>query len=236
MLWPGRSAVGQRLEPVSRRPTERAPDRVVIGVVADTRYQALDRDPVATIYLPGAVGPLTYGTFALVKTTEDPADVIPRLLAIADAREARVDRILSVDDALFVTLKHRALPAWLFGGFGLAALAVVGAGVLGLIVMAVVRRRREIGVRCALGATPARVVRQIAREHARAVTAGLLLGVLASAAAVQGLRTQLYHTSPYDPWAWSLAGAATLAICVLAAAGPAWRAARGDLVQSLRVD
>jgi putative ABC transport system permease protein len=236
IMWPDRPAVGQTLVPVRADRRNAGVERVVTAVVADARYEGIDREPVGDVYLPGAIGPSTYGSFVLVRTAGDPAPIVPTLVSAATGRGARVDRAATLAEALFVTVKHRALPAWLFGSLGIVALVVLGAGVLGLLAMTVAQRRREVGIRCALGATSNRVVGTLLAEQMRAVATGLLVGAVASAWAVRGLEAQLYQVRAYDPAVWGGVVTTVLAVAVAATLVPAWRASREDPVRALRVE
>jgi predicted permease len=237
-LWPGRNALGRVLVAERPDPDRPMPERTVIGVVADTRYRALDQDPWGDIYLPlsGAFGQGTYGTFLLVRTTGEAEAILPSLVAAATAHGFWVERPSTLRDALFVSVKHRALPAWLFGSLGLVALPVLGVGVLGLIAMAAGRRTREVGIRIALGATSGRIVGLMVREQLTAVGVGLLAGGVISLWTVRGLESQLYGVRPYDPEVWGAVALTVVAIAVGATMLPALGATRVDPVVILRAE
>src|SRR5690606_37988081 len=110
MLWPDRSAIGRTLAWRTRNPR---PPLTVIGVVADTRYVALDADPMGEIYLPSAIEPGRYGLFFHVRTARPAADVLGPVLAALSGRGYHVEQAATHEDALFASVKHRALPAWL---------------------------------------------------------------------------------------------------------------------------
>jgi len=234
LLWPGQSPLGRLLVNNSGRVRgQRIP---VIAVVADTRFAALDEAPYGDIYLPEPIGRGVYGVYFHVRTTRQAADVLPQVHAALSGRGLFFEQAWTHEDALFASVRHRALPAWLFGSLGLGALVVVGAGILGLLAMTAAQRTREIGIRIALGATRTRVVRMMFREQFIAVTIGLVAGALVSAWTVQYLESQLYAVAAYDLGAWSLAA---LLLISMAAAGtlvPSLRAARTDPVVALRAE
>jgi ABC-type antimicrobial peptide transport system permease subunit len=130
----------------------------------------------------------------------------------------------------------RRFQSWLFGGFAMAALVIAGAGILGLIAMSTSRRTKEVGIRCALGATPASVAALIVREQIPAVAVGLVGGALVAAWAVGLVEGYLYQLTVTDPRIW----ASAMALIVLTAAAgamiPAWRASRVDPLTALRVE
>lgn len=229
--WPGTSAVGQTL-------TGRSGVVTVIGVVKDLRLMALDREPTGAIFLPYGWGTTTSWPTVIVRTTPMGGagmaallDTVKRVDPRADVRRAR-----SIDEALAETIRLRRFEAFLFASVGGAGVALVGAGVLGLIAMTTARRTREVGIRMALGASPARVVRQILQEQLTAVLLGLAVGGLVSAWAVRGLTTLLYGIAPYDIRLWALAAGVVVTMAAAGALVPALRAARVSPVRALRTE
>lgn len=230
--WPEGQAVGQTL---TQNRTQQP--YTVIGVVRDVRWTSWDRE-IALIYVPYTGIAVGASLNFLVRTR---GTVAPRLDEALDAVHA-ADSAVSVErampmDALFRdSILLRRFQAWLFGSFAVAGLAVVGAGMLGLLAMSVARRTREIGIRCALGATPAVVTRQLMREHLATVLAGLVVGALISAWAVGFVRAYLYAITPTDPRAWAAAIALVCLTSGVAALLPAIRASRVDPVKALRAE
>jgi ABC-type antimicrobial peptide transport system permease subunit len=119
------------------------------------------------------------------------------------------------------------------GALGLLALLLATVGVYGVISYSVEQRRREIGVRMALGARPGQVVGLVLRRNARAVSIGLVVGLAIAAGLTVVLKSELYGLSPMDPLAY--AGVLTLLLCAGLAASviPARRAARTDALLTL---
>jgi predicted permease len=236
IYWPDRPAVGQTLvwnrEDVRDRP---APRRV-IAVVSDVRFVAADREPVGDVYFPGAIQDGTYGSFFVVSTTEPAEGLFPAFVATAAAHALRVDRVATIEDALFTSVRHRWLPAWLFGGLGVMGLAVLGAGSLGLVLMTTAQRRREIGIRMALGASARRVAALIVREHLRAVALGVAIGAAAAAWMVGALQAELYGVGPHHLGVWFAVTVVVVATALLGSLVPARLAARIDPVRTLRAE
>jgi ABC-type antimicrobial peptide transport system permease subunit len=113
---------------------------------------------------------------------------------------------------------------------------VTGVGILGLLAMSTARRTREIGIRCALGATPRGVVRLLMQEQLWAVVAGLAAGGAIAAWAVGLVQVHVYRLSVADPRIWSAAVALVLITAGLGALLPARRASRMDPLRALRAD
>jgi len=124
----------------------------------------------------------------------------------------------------------------LFGTFAAVSLVVVGVGILGLLAMSTARRTREVGIRCALGSTPAAVAGLLLREQLRPVIAGVAVGGAAAVWAVQFVESYLYELSPGDPRIWATAVLLILATAGVGALIPAVRASRVDPLKALRVD
>jgi hypothetical protein len=235
VLWPDRSALGRTLVPRSSR--LKSPTWTVIGVVADARYSGLDADPLGDIYLPDPLASQgRTGAFFHVRTTQAAETVLPVILASLSGRGFRIEQASTHEDALFASVKHRVLPAWLFGTLGFGALLLTGVGVLGLLAMSAAQRTREVGIRIAIGATPARVVRELLREQMGAVLAGLAAGMLVSAVAARFIEAHLYRISPFDPLVWAIGAVTVLGVAAAGAWLPSTRASRVDPVQALRAE
>jgi ABC-type antimicrobial peptide transport system permease subunit len=119
------------------------------------------------------------------------------------------------------------------GALGLLALLLATVGVYGVISYSVEQRRREIGIRMALGARPQQVVGLVLRRNARAVTVGLTIGLLIAVGESVVLKSELYGLSPADPLAYAGVLALLLLAAVAASVIPARRAARTDAVTAL---
>jgi putative ABC transport system permease protein len=233
--FPGRSAVGQELTGYVKqqpRPFQ------VVGIVRNARFTRWDDESAGQIYaahtLVGTEQPLV----SIVVRASDPSAVMQALLGVIRDKDAaadvRVTTAALAADLLNDTVRPRRLNSWLFGAFAVAALTVVGVGILGLMAMASVRRTREIGVRVALGSTPQRVVRLLVREQLAAVAAGLIAGGLVSAWAVKFVKSYLFHIEGGDPRVWAAAAMLMLTVALIGAVIPALRASRIDPSRALR--
>jgi putative ABC transport system permease protein len=233
-LWPNRSAIGRTLVAARKKGEEGGPAWSVIGVVADARFEGLDRDPAKEVYLPGAISLGRTGLLFHIRTRADAESLLPGVVRDLTAQGLRVDLAATHDAGLFESVKNLALPAWLFGALAVAALVVVV--IWGLAAMGAVQRTREFGVRIALGATSGTVVGMLIREQLVAVVDGIFAGALISAWLVTLLRTQLYGVGPHNPIAWSAAALTMLVVALVAAAIPALRATAANPVDVLRAE
>jgi predicted lysophospholipase L1 biosynthesis ABC-type transport system permease subunit len=230
--WPGRSALGQTLTDQQSREVF-----TVVGVVKDVRWVAWDMEsPV--IYAPYAtVGRAPWLTFFL-RTNSNTGRVTEQAVrAMEDVdRFVLPSRAGTLDTLFRESVSLRRFQSWLFGGFATAALVVVGVGIFGLLAMTTARRTKEVGIRCALGATPNSVATLILREQAMAVVAGLLAGGAVAAWAVGFVKGYLYELTVTDPRIWLSALGLILLTALLGALIPALRASRIDPLKALRVE
>ncbi len=209
----------------------------IVGIVADARMN--DPDTPAQ--------PLFYrllqqsGAEALtleVRTAGDPAALIPAVRTAATGFDAqlRVRQISTVAHRLDEMLQRDTLIAQLSSGAGMLALALACLGLFGVTAYTVNARRGEFGLRLALGAEPAMVVRLVLGEAAVQIGLGLALGLPLALAASHWAQPLLPGVSATDPATLAAALAVMLALPLLAALGPAWRAARTDPALALRAD
>jgi hypothetical protein len=209
----------------------------VVGVVSDARFMGLDRAPTGEVYVPdGAIDPMPLFTL-FVRTTGRASAVLPEL-----ARQVRADsrfrlaRARTVDAAVVGSIRPRLLRAWLFGGFGVAAAAILGTGILALVASVTARRFREIGIRIAVGATRDRIVRLFAREQIKTIGGGLIVGAFVAAWIAPLTQPLLYEVGPYDWRGWSTAAGVIIVTAAIGVLVPLFRATARDPVDVLRTD
>lgn len=209
----------------------------IAGVVKDARYNTL-RDPAPpTAYLP-ALHDLAWagGVSLILRTPGDATKLIAPLRQAVVALDARVAvfGIRTFEEEVANSLAQERMVAWLAGLFGALSLLIASVGLYGVLAYSVARRRREIGIRMALGAEPGAVRRAVLRESMRPVLAGLAAGIPASVAATRVLKTLLFEVEPRDGSTLALASACLLVSALAAAALPARRATQVEPVQVLR--
>jgi predicted permease len=232
LWWPGETAVGRRIRS-SRRVTN--PERTVVAVVRDARYESLDREPLGSVYLPIDFEG-RYGAVFVVRTAGDPDDVMPGLLAVARETGLNLERAVPLDEGFFIATVHRALPAWLFGSLGIVGLVVLAVGTFGLLAMAAAQRARELVIRVALGASSSNVIGLLVRDQLTAVVIGLGAGAAVSYWTVALLESQLYRVSPFSPAVWLASAAALMCVATIATLIPSIRRSRVNPAEALRAE
>jgi predicted permease len=235
-LWPGQSAVGKRFR-VLLPGQQQAASGEIVGIVARIRHGGLDSDSDRQLYLSHQQ--FTDGRSALVVRSDGEMSAItPAVLhAIRDIDpEQPVYDVRSMDDVLGRSAAQRWLSMTLVTAFALASLVLASVGLYGVVAHGVVERRREIGVRLALGAVRSDVSRLVLRQGGRLAAVGSVIGLAGAVALMQVLKRMLFGVAPMDPTTF-LAGAAFLfGAALLASYLPARRAASLDPTIALRAD
>lgn len=228
LLWPRSGAVGEQILSAGRTIT-------IVGVVADTRHLVQSDESGPLLYLPLRQHPRL--TISLVaRSSMAPAELSPGILAAADrvAPSLRVGSVRPQRELLDSFVLPQRIAARAAGALGTVALLLAAAGIYGMVAFAVASRRREIGIRLALGAEPSGAVRLLLRSALLLVGGGAAAGAIVSLALGPVLRAFLLGVSPLDPVALVTVIAGTLAVALLAAWLPARRAGTIDPALALR--
>jgi putative ABC transport system permease protein len=224
--------------PVGRRVRHTDSDWLtVVGVIGDVRHSALTHDPEPEIYVP-----MSQATPAMMmlaaRTVLRPEDLTgPIRAAILDIDPAQpVYHAKSLETLVTDSTGARRMSATMVALFGALALMLAAIGIYGVVSYGVSQQTREFGVRLALGATPADLLRQVLRRGGVLVGLGVVLGVASASGASRLLATTLVGISAVDPWTY--AGVAVLlgATGLLACTVPAWRASNTRPVNALRAE
>lgn len=233
--FPDRDPVGLRIK-LGRFDS---PDRwiTIVGVARDVRHWGLQSAPVAYLYAPYAQA--AWPRMAVVVRTAGPPLESVRPVREALSRVARDEPISTartMDEVIDASLGQLRFPVILFTAFGSVAVLLAGLGIFGVASQAVVQRRRELGIRLALGAGARRVRRLMVRQMMTPVLVGMGFGIGGAVAGTRLLRGLLYEITPTDPVTFGLVAAALAAVALLACLVPAARAARLDPLVVLRED
>ena len=211
----------------------------IVGVVSNVRNDGPLGSPVPEIDIALRQGGIGTGVSFMVRSRDtDPM----RVLAGIRAAVASVDPDAAISDAMpmpDVIARSLGAPhfyANVLGSFAAAGVLLAIAGLYGVLSYGISQRRREIGVRSALGGTPGRIIGLVAGEGISMAVLGLAIGAGAALAVTRAMRSMLYGVSPLDPAAWISAILGLLAVVLVAAAIPAWRASRVSPVVALKED
>jgi putative ABC transport system permease protein len=188
-----------------------------------------------TMYMPLGAAALPHG-YVLVRSSLPTAQT-ERMIADALARiDANIPffRAESLGDALRRSIAEERLLARLLGLFAALAVALAGIGLYGVIAYSVARRRREIGIRVALGARVGAVVRLVAAQSLRLVAIGAVLGTIGGYALSRALGSRIFGVTPVDPATYVAAIIAFAMVAALASALPTLAALRVDPLETLR--
>jgi len=209
----------------------------VVGVVGDARFSTLRNPAEPTAYVSFRQHDQHVATFAL-RTAVRPGDLIPEVerAAVRAAPDVPPYNIRTQDAQIDTAVKQERLFAGIVSGFAAVAALLACLGIYGTLSYAVTRRTGEIGVRVALGASRWRVVWLVLRESVLPVLLGLVMGLVAAAAASRVLESMLFGLTPHDASTYVASSALLLASALAAAWLPAFRAARMDPMTTLRCE
>lgn len=212
-------------------------DRVqVIGLVADVRRGDLEKPPGPAIYLSHLQPAGMSVNNLLVRTAGDPREVLPLVRAVMRQLDPDqpLTRIGTLQERIDEVLAPRRFMLRLIGLFSALALGLAMLGVYGVVAESVAQRVPEIGIRVALGATPAGIRRLIIAQGGRLVALGLVGGIAGALLLRKGMATLVFGVPTTDPVAYGLACVCLAAATIAACAIPASRAASLDPVEALR--
>jgi putative ABC transport system permease protein len=252
-FWRGRNPIGARLRPnlSASLGTGENPWHTVVGVAKDVKEGGVDRDPGTELYLfvdqpapriDGAASPweptapprmhvalrTSLAPAALAQTLDDAVRAVAPAVPVVRLREM---------DAVFAeSIGRQRLLSQLLGGFAGLALLLAAVGTYGVLACLVAERRREIGIRMALGAARARVIALVMREGLHATLIGIVIGLAGAVGVSRLMSSLLFGVQPTDPATFAAVVATIAAVAAIACWVPAWRASRLDPNVVLRAD
>ena len=233
--FPVGDPIGQRLH---IGPTDR-PWFTVVGVVGDVKQLSLETDLLDAVYVPPAQWHFADRSFWLViRARGDAARLTPaiRTAIWTVDKDQPIVRVATLATIAAATARERRFALLLFEAFGLAALLLTAVGIYGVVSSGVHERRREIGVRTALGATRAAILKMVMGEGASMAGAGIVLGLLVAVGASRGLASLLFGVSRFDVLSYAAVALLLITVTAIACWLPARRAARIDPAITLRTE
>ncbi|HLJ48173.1 MAG TPA: ABC transporter permease [Bryobacteraceae bacterium] len=235
--FPGESPLGKKIRAGGVANFDHSPFREVVGVVSDVSQYGLGLAPTPQIYMPHAQFARRYMTL-MVRTDGDPqaiAGSVRKAVSEADS-EQPVYNLAPLEEIVANTMAARRLGVWLVASFGLAALLLAATGTYGVMSYSVACRTFEFGVRIAVGARSADVLRHAMADLLRMTIVGLASGVLVSLAASKLISGFLFGVTAADAGTYAAVTLFLAAVALTACYLPARRAARVDPITVLRFD
>lgn len=230
-LWPGADAVGE----VAAMTFNGGLSATVIGVVRDVRLAGARTEPRPALYFaPGRFGGEAYDV--VVRSGASPPVVIAGMRAALAGRDpnAPLHRVETMDTVVRDALARDRFTAVLLVAFAALALALASIGIYGVCAGDVGTRRKEIGIRIALGARSTQVLSEVIGRAMRNAVMGIALGAIAAAVLARSMQAMLFNITPTDGWSFLAAAVSLLAVTLAATLIPAVQAARVSPLTILR--
>jgi predicted permease len=227
-------------DPIGRRlhlGPPNAPWYTIVGVAGDVRQMSLAVTQADAVYIATRQSWFVDRALSLVARVQ--ADARSAAPAIRDAiwtadKDQPVLRIATMEDLVAASAAARRFALTLFEAFALAALALAGLGLYGVLAGSVAERTREIAIRSALGASRPNVLGLVVQQGMALTTAGIVLGVGGAVVAGRAIATLLFGITPLDPVTYGGVITSLLLVALLSSSVPAWRAVRVDPAIALR--
>jgi predicted permease len=230
----GENPIGQRLA-VRSAGRGRPIWQEIVGVVGDVRQQGLDADAAPEVHVPYAQSPISQMAI-LVRTATDPVALAPAIRAEIRTLDPNLPLTFmqTMDDVLSRSMAERRFGMRLLGAFAGVAMLLAAIGLYGVMASAMGERTREIALRLALGATPARVMRMVIRQLAIMAIAGVATGVVIALVATRYLQPLLFGVTRTDATTYGVTALLLVVVTMLSGYVPARLVARTDPVEALR--
>jgi putative ABC transport system permease protein len=234
-FFPDGEPIGRRVELGFAEPPQWIE---IVGIARDTRNESIENQPQDQVFTPLDQAPWFVGApiSVAIRTRPGAPDLIPALREAVWSldKDQPLHNLKPMKQVLFEATAQRRFTLIVLSVFAALALLLAVIGLYGVLAYGVSKRKREIGIRMALGARRGDVLRLILREGALLAALGIAAGLLGAVAAIRLMRNLLYETATTDPATFA---AITLLLCVvtlLACLLPAFRAAKLDPMMALR--
>jgi putative ABC transport system permease protein len=241
VYWAGRDAIGGRFRIGSA--TAQRPFVTVVGIVGDVRHNGITDVIKEKFYVPHtqwhkSTGNPIRAMSLVIKADQDPGTLVrPVREAIRELDAALpVANVRTMDQIVAATLSAPRFTGMLLGAFAALALVLSAIGIYGVLSYIVSRRTREIGIRVAIGAGRAQVLRLVLGNGLGLAFAGMILGLLIATPLARLMRTLLHDVAPTDPATLITVTIVLTLVALLASLVPAWRATRVDPVVALKAE
>jgi predicted permease len=236
-FWPDQDAIGRRFRFPAGGDGRVTPLIEVIGIARDAKYVTLGEDPIPFAYLPFRQE-YQPGMVLFVETTADPSGIMPLVRRELRAMDPGlpVFNVQTLTQQISNSLWLARMGAYLLSVFGLLALVLAAVGIYGVISYSVSQRTHEIGIRMALGAQQAHILKLVLRRGMLLALVGMAIGLSVAFAATRLIVSLLYGVSAADPVTFAAIPMLLVAVALLACYLPARRATRVDPLLALRYE
>jgi ABC-type antimicrobial peptide transport system permease subunit len=211
--------------------------RTIVGVVSGIRDEEIAEGSRPHMYTPLQQTPAVRPTI-MIRSDDDPRTVLASVRRILTEMEpgAPIASVKPLTEVVSTGLGDRRLTEMLLAGFALLAVTLAAVGIYGVMSLYVANRKREFGIRLAVGAEPGTLVRLVMIEGLALAATGVAFGLVGGLGAARWLRTLLYEVSPTDPVVFATLAVGLLAVALASCYAPARRAAKADPLVALRAD
>ncbi len=234
-FWPGEDPIGKRISTATVTGQEQW--RTIAGVVGSVRHLGMEVEPRPEVYYHTSTFP-PFGPVIVIRTTSDPKNLIAAVRATVRAidRDLPVSNVNTMQQLVAQSLSQRRFAMLLLGIFAGLALLLAGVGIYGVISYSVTQRTQEIGVRMALGARAADVLKLVVGQGMAMTSIGIGVGLIASVALTRLMSNWLFDVSATDPLTFTLVALLLACVALLACYIPARRATKVDPMTALRCE
>jgi predicted lysophospholipase L1 biosynthesis ABC-type transport system permease subunit len=215
----------------------------VVGIVEDVRQAGLSREPGAQVFInaqqrSAPPKPDGWGPYFAIRTDGDPTTLVAHIRDAVQQidEDVMVDRVATMDDLTYGSISRQRILVWLLVSFATTGLALAAIGIYSVMAYSVVQRRREIGVRIALGAERVNIVKLVIGQAMSWTVAGVLLGLTVASMVTRYLESMLFGLTPLDPTTFAAVALLFAVVATLAAYVPTRRATRIDPMVALRCE
>jgi predicted permease len=229
-FWPGQSALGKIVETAGS-------EREVIGVMETGKYRSLGEAPSEFMWFSQRQL-FTTSVTVVARTPSNPQAVLASIRGIVRSADPDmpVYDVRTMEDHMGFALLPARLGGSVLGLFGLLGLLLASVGIYGVMAYSVAQRKRELGIRVALGADQGTVLKQVLGEGLKLTLIGTVLGLAGAAGAARLVQGLLYNVSALDPASFIGVPAVLFAVAAFAVYLPARRASRADPMRALKSD
>jgi putative ABC transport system permease protein len=233
--WPNGDPIGKRVKSSNGGWSKQ---REIVGVVRDVRYTALDTAARAQMYFPFAQGFAMSNRALVARTDGDPLSLVAAVRGEVQAidKDQPVSDINSMENLMAGTVSQRRFNMFLLATLAGLALLLAAVGIYGVMSYTVERRTHEIGVRVALGAQNADVLRLLLGQGMKLVAVGVAIGLAAAGFITRLISTLLFGIRPTDPATFVVIALLLTGVALLACYVPARRATKADPMVALRCE